>query len=189
MKNIIEHYNNEVDSLSLLHKNEGGGKARSKSGLVFENFIGSVCDYNNLVSKHNDYKKSEVIDGEQIDNLQVDKHIYRDNVMVKAIESKTYLDSCYLKRAVDDFIDLHNSPDVSDDVEYAVVAGQKCISKKSLGFQLAKFKRSTGKDLKIFVLNQQKIRNPKKAIYMEMYRNDFNLDISEVENFVKWLQK
>ena len=189
MYEIVETYNNEVDALSLLHKNEGGGKARNGSGLAFENFIEGVCDVNNLVSKHNDYKKSEIIDGEQIDNLQVDKHIYRDNVMVKAIESKTYLDACYLKRAVEDFIDLHNSPDVPDNVEYAIVAGQKCIAEKSLKFESAKFKRSTGKDLKLFVLNQHKIRNPKKAIYMEMYRNDFNLDMNEVNKFVEWLQK
>ena len=189
MNKIIETYNNEVDVLSRLHKEEGGGKVRSKSGLAFENFIGGVCDVNNLVSKHNDYKKSEIIDGEQIDNLQVDKHIYRDNVMVKAIESKTYLDACYLKRAVEDFIDLHNSPDVPDNVEYAIVAGQKCVAEKSLKFESAKFKRSTGKDLKLFVLNRHKTRNPKKAIYMEMYRNDFNLDMNEVNKFVEWLQK
>ena len=189
MKDIIKTYNNEVDALSLLHKNEGGGKARSKSGLAFENFLESICDVNGLVAKRNDYKKSEIIDGEQFDKLQVDKHCYRDNVLVKMIESKTYLDACYLKRAVNDFIDLHNSPDVPDDVEYAIVAGQKCVADASLGFESAKFKRSTGKDLKLFVLNQHKIRNPKKAIYMEIYRNDFNLDMSEVEDFVEWLQK
>ena len=189
MNEIIETYNNEVDALSLLHKNEGGGKARNKSGLVFENFIGSVCDVNNLVSKHNDYKKSEIINGEQIDNLQVDKHCYRDNVLVKVIESKAYLDFSYLKRAVNDFTDLYNSPDVPKNVEYAIVAGQKCVAEKSLKFESAKFKRATGKDLKLFVLNQHKKRDPKKAIYMEMYRNDFNLDMSEVKDFVEWLQK
>ena len=189
MKDIIEIYNKEVDALVQFHKNEGGGKARSKSGLAFENFIGSVCDVNNLVSKHNDYKKSEIIDGEQIDNLQVDKHIYRDNVMVKAIESKCYLDACYLTRAIVNFTDLYNSPDVPKNVEYAIVAGQKCVAEKSLKFESAKFKRATGKDLKLFVLNLHKIRNPKKAIYMEMYRNDFNLDMSEVKDFVEWLQK
>ena len=189
MNEIVETYNKEVDALSLLHKKGGGGKARNGSGLAFENFIGGVCDVNNLVSKHNDYKKSEIIDGEQIDNLQVDKHCYRDNVLVKVIESKAYLDFSYLKRAVNDFTDLYNSPDVPKNVEYAIVAGQKCVAEKSLKFESAKFKRATGKDLKLFVLNQHKIRDPKKAIYMEMYRNDFNLDMSEVKDFVEWLQK
>ena len=117
MKETVETYNNEVDNLVLCHKNDGGGKARSKSGLAFENFLESVCDVNGLVAKRNDYKKSEIIDGEQLDKLQVDKHCYRDNVLVKMIESKTYLDACYLKRAVDDFIDLHNSPDVPDNLD------------------------------------------------------------------------
>ena len=189
MKDIIEIYNKEVDALVQFHKNEGGGKARSKSGLAFENFLKSVCDVNDLVAKKNDYKKSEIIDGEQLDRLQVDKHCYRDNVLVKAIESKTYLDACYLTRAIVNFTDLYNSPDVPKNVEYAIVAGQKCVAEKSLKFESAKFKRSTGKDLKLFVLNQHKKRNPKKAIYMEEYRNDFNLDMDVVNEFVKWLQK
>ena len=189
LENVIEFYNKEVDALALLHKNEGGGKARSKSGLAFENFIESVCDVNDLVAKKNDYKKSEIINGEQLDNLQVDKHCYRDNVLVKMIESKTYLDACYLKRAVDDFIDLHNSPDVPNNVEYTIVAGQKCVAEKALKYHSAKFKRSTGKDLRVFVLNQHKQRSGKRAIYMDHARNDFNLDMSEVNKFVKWIQK
>ena len=63
MKDTVETYNNEVDNLVLCHKNDGGGKARSKSGLAFENFLESVCDVNGLVAKRNDYKKSEIIDG------------------------------------------------------------------------------------------------------------------------------
>ena len=189
MKDIIVIYNNEVDSLVQLHKTKGGGAVRSKSGLAFENFIESVCDINNLVAKRDDYKKSEIIDGEQLDKLQVDKHCYRDNVLVKMIESKTYVEACYLKRAVDDFIDLHNSPDVPDNLEYAIAAGQASIAENALKYHSAKFKRATGKDLKLFVLNQHKKRNPKKAIYMEEYRNDFNLDMDVVNEFVKWLQK
>ena len=51
------------------------------------------------------------------------------------------------------------------------------------------FKRATGKDLKVFILNQHKKRNGNKAIYMEEYRNNFNLDMSEVEDLVEWIQK
>ena len=189
MNEIVETYNKEVDALSLLHKKGGGGKARNGSGLAFENFIGGVCDVNNLVAKKNDYKRSEIINGEQINNLQVDKHCYRDNVLVKMIESKTYLDACYLKRAVDDFIDLHNSPDVPDNLEYSIVTGQECVAENALKYHTAKFKRATGKDLKVFILNQHKKRNGNKAIYMEEYRNNFNLDMSEVEVLVEWLQK
>ena len=189
MEDIIEIYNNEVDSLVHLYKTKGGGAVRNKSGLAFENFIENICRINNLDAKRNDHKKSEIIDGEQIVNLQVDKHCYRDGVLVKMIESKTYLDACYIKRAVDDFIDLHNSPDVPDNVEYAIVTGQRALGDKPLKYHSAKFKRATGKDFKIFIINQHKQRNSKKAIYMEMYRSDFNLDISEVKEFSEWLQK
>ena len=189
MKETVETYNNEVDNLVLCHKNDGGGKARSKSGLAFENFLESVCDVNGLVAKRNDYKKSEIIDGEQLDKLQVDKHCYRDNVLVKMIESKTYLDACYLKRAVDDFIDLLNSPDVPDNLDYSIVTGQECVAENALKYHTAKFKRATGKDLKVFILNQHKKRNGNKAIYMEEYRKDFDLDMNVVNEFVEWLQK
>ena len=189
MKDIIKTYNNEVDALSLLHKNEGGGKARSKSGLAFENFIERICDINNLVAKRDDFKKSEIIDGEQLVNLQVDKHCYRDGVLVKMIESKCYLDACYFKRAVDDFIDLHNGPDTSNNLDYAIVTGQRALGDKPLKYHSAKLKRSTGKDLKIFILNHHKQRNSQKAIYMEEYRSNFNLDMSEVTDLVEWLQK
>ena len=51
------------------------------------------------------------------------------------------------------------------------------------------FKRATGKDLKVFILNQHKKRNGNKAIYMEEYRKDFDLDMKVVNEFVEWLQK
>ncbi|MEO2084884.1 MAG: hypothetical protein ABGW65_05105 [Marinoscillum sp.] len=189
LEDIVTSYNNEVDSLVLLHKTKGGGAVRSKSGLAFENFIESICDINNLVAKRDDYKKSEIIDGEQLVNLQVDKHCYRDGVLVKMIESKCYLDACYFKRAVDDFIDLHNSPDVPNNLDYAIVTGQRALGDNALKYHSAKFKRSTGKDLKIFILNHHKQRNSQKAIYMEEYRSNFNLDMSEVKDLVEWIQK
>jgi len=191
MKDIIEIYNNEVDGLPLLHKTKGGGAVRSKSGLIFENFIKSMCGFFGLVAKkgEKDPKKSEIIDGIQLNNHSVDKHCYRDGVLVKVIESKCYLDVCYLKRAVNDFIELYNSPEVPDNVEYAIVAGQRALADTALQYHPAKFKRATGKDLKVFILNHHKQRNPKKAIYMEKYRSDFNLDMSEVKKFTEWLQK
>ena len=62
-----------------------------------------------------------------VSNLQVDWHVYSNNSMKKAIESKTYLDACYLKRAILDFIELDQSPEVPDDVEYAIFAWSKFL--------------------------------------------------------------
>lgn len=185
---IIDAYNSEVEDLPRLHKEDGGGKARNASGVIFENFIKRICADNDLEAKKNDYKQTVEIDGIFLKNLQVDKHIYKNNVMKKAVESKTYLDSCYLKRAVLDFIELDASPDVPDDVEYAILAGQECVSKDSLNYYLAYFKRMTGKNLNIFIVNHHKKRNATRAIYMNQYNNDFQLDVEKVNEFVEWLK-
>lgn len=186
---IIESYNQEVKDLPRLHMVGGGGKARNGSGVIFENFIQRICTNINLKAKKNDYKRTEEIDGVSLKNLQVDKHIYRDDVMVKAVESKCYLDACYLKRAVLDFIELDASPDVPDNVEYAILAGQECVSQDSLNYYLAYFKKMTGKEVKVFIINQHKKRNGQRAIYMEQYNSDFQLDVEEVNKFVEWLNR
>jgi hypothetical protein len=186
---IIDAYNAEVEDLPRLHKEQGGGKARNASGVIFENFIKRICADNGLEAKKNDYKRTVEIDGFSLKNLQVDKHIYRNGEMKKAVESKCYLDACYLKRAVLDFIELESSPDVPDDVEYAILAGQECVSQDSFKYYCAYFNKMTGKDINVFIVNQHKKRNANRAIYMEEHNSDFQLDIQEVNKFVEWLQK
>ena len=124
MTTIVEQYNKEVDALPEIHHQGGGGNARNASGLVYENLIKRTCDRLELDAKKNDYVKTEEVDGYSLKNLQVDWHVYKNGKMTKAIESKTYLDACYLKRAILDFIELDQSPDVPDNVEYAIFAGQ-----------------------------------------------------------------
>jgi len=186
---IIDAYNAEVADLPRLHQEKGGGKARNASGVIFENFVQRICTDNGLEAKKNDYKRTEEIGGLFHKKLQVDKHIYRDSVMKKAVESKCYLDACYFKRAIGDFIELCKSPDVPDDVEYAILTGQIDLAEDTLKYYSAGFKRDTGKNLNLFVINQFKKRNGKRAIYMEEYNGDFQLDIQEVNKFVEWLNK
>ena len=78
---------------------------------------------------------------------------------------------------------------VNNKVEYAIFTGQLALAEEALQFHIAKFKRNTGKTLEIFVFNKNKIRNSKKAIYMEEYKNDFFIDMEVLERFVKWLNK
>jgi uncharacterized alkaline shock family protein YloU len=54
---------------------------------------------------------------------------------------------------------------------------------------MEKFKRKTGKTLKIFFFNKNKIRSPKKGIYMEEYKDDFSIDMEVMMEFAKWLNK
>lgn len=188
LKEIMEEYNSAIRNLPGIHKNLGGGKARHSSGEIFELFIKNVCELHNLVALKNDYKRTETINGFSLKNLQVDRHIYRDGIMIKAIESKCYLDACYLKRAVMDFIEMTRSPDVPQGVEYAILAGQETVSDNSLNYYKSYFKDKTNKDLNIFVINKHKKRNATRAIYMEEYNTDFEIDEEEVLRLIGWLQ-
>jgi hypothetical protein len=184
---IIELYNDQVKDLPRLHQ-ISGGKARNGSGIVFETLVERICSAHDFVAKKNDYKRSEEIDGIVLKNLQVDKHIYLKELFKKAVEGKCYLDLCYFKRAVLDFIELYKSPDVPKDVEYAIFCGQKSINEDAIKYWTAYFKRETGKDLNIFVINTQKTRSTKRPIYKEEYNQDFTLDVNEVNRFVEWLK-
>ena len=55
------------------------------------------------------------------------------------------MDACYLKRAVMDFIELEQSPEVPDNVEYAIFAGQNACGKDAFAYYQAFFKKITGK--------------------------------------------
>ena len=184
-----ELYEFDVDQLPQTHAKLGGGAARHASGLVYENLIERTCEELGLDARKNDYKRTEVVNGTCLKNLQVDKHIYRMLLMVKAIESKTYLDSCYLKRAVMDFIELEQSPEVPDDVEYAIFAGQNACGKDAFDYYQAFFKKMTGKEVKIFFVNPSRKRSSSRSIYNEQYREDFKLDSVVYNEFIDWLSK
>ena len=186
---ITDRYETEVDKLPQTHFELGGGAARSESGLVYENLIERTCAALDLDARKNDYKKTEEVNGTCLKNLQVDKHIYRNGVMVKAVESKTYLDSCYLKRAVMDFIELEQSPEVPEWVEYAIFAGQNAVGKDAFAYYPAYFKEKTGKEVKIFFVNPSRKRSSSRSIYNEQYREDFKLDTVVYNEFIDWLSK
>ena len=186
---IAERYELEVDQLPTTHYELGGGAARAASGLVYENLIERTCEELGMDARKNDYKRTEEVNGTCLKNLQVDKHIYRNGVMVKAVESKCYLDACYLKRAVMDFIELEQSPEVPDNVEYAIFAGQNACGKDAFAYYQAFFKKMTGKEVKIFFVNPSRKRSSSRSIYNEKYRDDFKLDAVVYNEFVEWLNK
>ncbi len=184
---IIESYNQDITELPKLHKEFGGGMARNGSGLVYENLIKRTCTALDLDAKKNDYKRTEEVNGHCLKNLQVDWHVYKDGKMIKAIESKTYLDACYLKRAVMDFIELEQSPEVPDNVEYAIFAGQNACGKDAFAYYPAFFKKITGKEVKIFFVNPTRKRSSARPIYNELFQDDFKLDSTVYNEFINWL--
>jgi len=97
--NIIEQYETEVDQLPDAHA-KSGGASRNASGLVYENLVERTCDKLGLDAKKNDYYVTEEIDGIQIDTLQVDWHIYKENLLRYFVECKCYLDASFLMRAI-----------------------------------------------------------------------------------------
>lgn len=186
---IIDAYNKEVDNLPTLYKSHGGGKARNASGLIYENLTLRTCEALGLDARKNDYKRSMIVNNRCLKNLQVDFHIYAHGVLKKLIEDKTYLDACYLKRAVFDFIELDQSPDIPDNAEFAIFAGQNACGKDAFAYYPAFFKKITGKDLNIFFVNPYRKRNSKRPIYNADYRDDFKLDEVVYNKFIDWLQK
>lgn len=187
MTDIVSLYESEVDKLAIVHSELGGGQARNESGLVYENLIKRTCDALGLVPKKNDYKKTEEVDGSCLSNLQVDWHIYNKGVMTHAVESKTYLDACYLKRAIMDFIELDNSPDVPNNVKYAIFAGQNACGREAFAYYQAFFTKITGKVVSIIFVNPQRKRSSSRAIYNPQYRSDFRLDLNNYNQFIDWL--
>jgi hypothetical protein len=187
LSQIAETYEKEVDELPQLHYELGGGVARNRSGLVYENLIKRTCESLALEPKKNDYKKTEEVNGSCLSNLQVDWHVYSEGTMCKAVESKAYLDACYLKRAVMDFIELDNSPEVPNEVEYAIVAGQNACGNDALNYYQAFFAKMTGKKVHIFFLNPARKRSSARAIYNEAARKDFTLDSKVYTKFAEFL--
>jgi hypothetical protein len=116
-------------------------------------------------------------------------HEDKNNVLKILLEDKTYLDVCYLKRCVLDFMELDQSPDVPDDVEYAIFAGQNAVGKDALAYYPAYFEKYTHKKLNMFFVNPQYKRNSKRPIYKEQFRSHFDLDMTEYNRFIEWLQK
>ena len=184
---IRAQYEADVDALPSIHANGGGGKARNASGLVYENLIKRTIEAMGLTPKKNDYKSTEEIDGVSMSNLQVDWHIYKGEQLRLFVESKTYLDSCYLMRAVIDLIELNSSPDTPDDCQFAIFAGQDACKAESMTYYSAFFKKHTGKELRIFFVNPQKRRSSSRSIFKAECREDFTLSSAVHQEFIDWV--
>lgn len=182
---IVENYNQRVSNLQNIYNEGGARKCAYETGDVFEKIIDDiVVDIDHLISLKNDYLTVEC-DGYKMNNVQVDRHIRRksDNSICIVIESKTYLDSCYCKRAVVDFIEIQGSKEVFEDVSFVIITGQVSISKKTFNYYQAFCKKHTGKNFKLFVLNENKKRDSKKPIYKEK----FILDVKELKNLYDYI--
>ena len=187
INSIVERYTDRVNDLQRIH-NISPRKGAAASGEVFEQLVDDVVrKHPNLLSLKNDYLTVEC-DGFKMNNVQVDRHI-RDYVIGgsgnirSVIECKTYLDACYCKRAVLDFIEIAESSEVDDTVDFVIVCGQLTIAKDTLAYYQAFCKKHTGRNFQLFVLNGEKKRNSKRPLYKEK----FTLDSQELGRFNEYI--
>jgi len=181
LQSAIENYQSAVANLQVVYDKKGARACAAASGDVFENLIDDLISLNpDYKSLKNDYLTVE-LDGNVMDNVQVDRHIRRvsDNCLRAVIESKTYLDSPFCKRAVVDFIEVCSSNQVDANTQLVVFAGQSCISQKTLNYYQAFCKKYTGRNFNLFLVNEEKKRNSKKPIY----KHKFTLDEQEIVRF------
>lgn len=182
---IFENYQHRVNDLNVIYKNDGARKCAEASGQVFEKFVDDVVsECPHLLSLKNDYLTVEC-DGYEMNNVQVDRHIrgLSSNILLSVVECKTYLDACYCKRAVLDFIEISESPEVSDSVDFVILTGQITISPKTFNYYQAFCRKHTGRNFKVFVVNEEKKRNSK----LPLYKEKFSLDVTEVQKFYDYI--
>ena len=178
MKSVIESYTARVNDLQRVH-NISPRKGAAASGEVWEQLIDDVVrQYPNLLSLKNDFLTSEC-GGHVIDDVQVDRHIRKNNEIKAVIESKCYLDAPFCGRAVTDFMKIVESPEVNDNVDFVIICGQLTIAKKKYDYLQAFCKKYVGKNFKVFALNENKKRNSKRPLYKEK----FPLDLQELGKF------
>jgi hypothetical protein len=184
-KNIENYY----DDLEKLYSVKSGGQARAKSGKLYENLVDSLCKENGITSKKNDYIESSVIEGLSLSHLQVDRHLYRNNIMFAAIECKTYLDLSMLKRAISDFIEIDFALEQKNmhNVKYAIFMGQNACNDSNLDYYKHYFEKKTQKSVSFFIVNSKQKRKSTIGIYDKKYSNVFDLDLSVLDAFCKWL--
>lgn len=175
---IVDYYNLEVKMISKNYKKLGQGAVRDLMGKLYqrvcEMIIKSVDpsleiksnDYLTLHSKSKKYK---------LDNIQVDWHVYRKDTLVLIIECKTYLDVCYLKRAIEDFETIRK---VQRNVPAVIFSGQNAVGQNAWDFYNDEYR------FDCFFINTEKRRSKNPV-----YKSCDPLDTEEIRRFAEYVRK
>jgi hypothetical protein len=176
-ENVIGYYNSTVKNFSRLYEENGQGAVRSAIGDLYQNVAEKLITGldPSLVCKHNDFLSKYSKSGKyRVDNMQVDLHVYRGTELLFILESKTYLDACYLKRAVEDFREIR---DVVGNIPAIVFSGQNAVSDNTYGYYTEEY------DFETFYVNSTKKRSSKTPIY----KTCDPLDLTELERFIEYV--
>lgn len=176
--NIVENYNKKVSILQQVHEQQGQGAVRDATGDLFEDIACNLIKLANPAAQalKNDYKTIVSKSGHTLDNLQVDRHIYVNHQLKMFVECKTYLDACFLKRAVEDFKMLLR---VHPQAKCVIITGQDACSTQSMNFYKDEL------DFEVFILNVDKKRSSTKPLW-KVYNS---LDSSEMSRFVEFASR
>ena len=170
----VEYYEQTVSKLLAEYQQQGQGVTRNSCGEMYERLAKMLMlsADDTLDIRKNDYMTIKSDSGlYSLNNVQVDWHVYKDNDLKLIVECKTYLDVCYLKRAVDDFETIRKK---YPNVPAVIFTGQNAVGKNAWGYYNEMY------DFETFVVNQTKKRSSKNPIY----KTKDNLDLVEVNNFV-----
>lgn len=191
-------FNKHQSKLQKIYDEKGEGAVRNATGKLYEGMVDEIISIrqNGFVSKvgaddfiSTKYEHPTIgIIAEQ-NNLQVDRHIWKNNERYAFVEAKTYLDKPYLERAVSDFLEIKRSLDMSGaetrHIKFIVFAGQNALSDDSLNVQRAKFWTESAInpedriDMSIFFIAKNK-----RVSNKPLYANKFDLDYDEITRFV-----
>jgi len=97
---VIRRYEARMEPIYSL---SDGGQIRAARGDLVEDVVRDCCELVGLEWRKGTRDMQTIVVGEFSKNHQVDGHIYKNGVPAVFSESKSYLDSCYYVRAVDDF--------------------------------------------------------------------------------------
>jgi len=110
---LNDQYNKSLNTMNKLSENNNtGGEIRGANGSFGENFVESIIEYinqnenENFECKVGNTSMLTARCGEHEHEIQVDKHVFYKSRLVYGIEVKSYLDICYVKRAIMDFVDV-----------------------------------------------------------------------------------
>ena len=184
----IENYNKSLlKGQAAFADPASGGERRYLAGDLFESLTTDLIACTNRTIADDKYVRSQTINGLSLGNLQVDRHIAYKGVLESLCECKTYLDACYLKRAVFDFNQICLSPDAPHIKKLGILTGQICVSPVTRVFTLDLARQLTGINVEIFVVNTSKRRLGTKQLLDPSCASDFALDISELQRFIDWV--
>lgn len=198
-KKAQEFFNKEQAKLQSIYNERGEGAVRNATGKLYESMIDefmaikqggfiSKTGTNDFISTKYEHPTMGII-AEQ-NNLQVDRHIWKDGSRYAFVEAKTYLDKPYLERAVSDFLEIKRALEMNGEptkeLKFLVFAGQNALADNALKVQRARFWTESSSipsdriDMHIFFIVKDKRTSSKP-----LYSNKFDLDYNEITRFMK----